>query len=162
MFWRSGIWRRIQSSTFLILPQRQTALVARQSTDVDLLNWIPSHSDSETQPTTGLGGSGEKAFDRAARLADGFIFFGGGVEACVNNWTQLRDRVAKFNRSTADFGGEYVTLSGSDLGKLVKEIDVWRASGGTHFTVVTMGLGLDSIDAHVKYVATLSNRLGLS
>ena len=30
-----------------------------------------------------LGGSGDAAFERAARLADGFIFFGGGTHAIV-------------------------------------------------------------------------------
>lgn len=38
----------------------------------------------------------------------------------------------------------------------MKEIETWRAAGGTHFTVLTMGLGLDSIEAHVDYVARLS------
>jgi len=28
--------------------------------------------------------------------------------------------------------------------------------------VVTMGLGLDSLDAHIDYISSLSGRLGLS
>jgi probable F420-dependent oxidoreductase len=135
----AGITERIQFATgVLILPQRQTALVARQAADVDLLSrgrlrlgvgvgW--SHVEYEalgqdfhtrgarqeeqigllrrlfTEPVVDfsgrfdridraalvpkparpipiwLGGSSEAAFDRAARLADGFIFIGGSIEA---------------------------------------------------------------------------------
>ncbi len=216
----AAITERIRFATgILILPQRQTALVARQSADVDLLSggrlrlgvgvgWNPVEYEALgqdfhtrgirqeeqiellrrlfTEPVvdfTGrfdridraalvpkpskpipiwLGGSGDKAFDRAARLADGFIFFDGGIDASVSAWSQLRHRVAESKRSNADFGGEYVTLSGGDLNKLTKEIDTWRAAGGTHFSVVTMGLGFDSVEAHIDFVARLSNLLDLS
>src|ERR1700719_2430165 len=130
----AGITERIGFTTgILILPQRQTALVARQAADVDLFSggrlrlgvgvgWNPVEYEALGQdfhtrgarqeeqigllrrlftesivdfsgrfdridrasllpkPTRSipiwLGGSGEKAFDRAARLGDGFIFFG--------------------------------------------------------------------------------------
>ena len=109
-----------------------------------------------------LGGSGEKAFDRAARLGDGFIFFGGGVENAEEAWTMLRERVVRAGRSADQFGGEYVALSGGDVGMLIREIEAWRNAGGTHLSVVTMGLGLDSVDAHIDYISSLSARLGLS
>jgi len=215
----AAITERIHFATgILILPQRQTALVARQSADVDLLSggrlrlgvgvgWNPVEYEALGQdfhtrgarqeeqivllrelftepvvdftgrfdrvdraalvpkPTKSipiwLGGSGEKAIDRAARLADGFIFFGGGVEASIDAWSKLQRRVADSGRSIEHFGGEYVTLSGGDLSKLSREIDAWREAGGTHISVVTMGLGLDSVDAHVDYVARLSSSLGL-
>jgi hypothetical protein len=44
----------------------------------------------------------------------------------------------------------------------MREIEAWRTAGGTHLSVVTMGLGLDSIDAHIDYIASLADRLGLS
>src|SRR5207237_360943 len=134
----AGITDRIRFATgILILPQRQTALVARHASAVDLLSgsrlrlgvgvgW--SHVEYEalgqdfhtrgarqeeqiqllralfSEPVVDfsgrfdridratlvpkparpipiwLGGSGEAAFHRASRLADGFIFFGGGVD----------------------------------------------------------------------------------
>ena len=164
----AGITERIGFTTgVLILPQRQTALVARQATDVDLLSggrlrlgvgvgW--NHVEYEAlgqdfatrggrqeeqiellrrlfiepvvdfsgrfdridraalvpKPTRSipiwLGGSGEKAFDRAARLADGFIFFGDGVDENVDAWKRMRDRVREIGRSVEDFGGDYVAL----------------------------------------------------
>src|SRR3954451_6574923 len=135
----AAITERIGFATgILILPQRQTALVARQAADVDVLsggrlrlgvgvgwNHVEYEALGQDFRTRGarqeeqiellrrlfvepvvdfsgrfdrvdraalvpkpvrpipvwLGGSGEKAFKRAARLADGFIFIGGGSDA---------------------------------------------------------------------------------
>jgi probable F420-dependent oxidoreductase len=203
----------------LVLPQRQTALVARQAADVDLFsggrlrlgvgigwNYVEYDALGQDFHTRGarqeeqiellrrlftepvvdfsgrfdrvdraslvpkptrpipiwLGGSGEKAFDRAARLADGFIFFGGGVDHAIDAWKGMRDHVSGLGRSAADFGGEYVALSGADLSELAKEIEAWRNAGGTYVSVVTMGLGLDSVDDHIDFVASVANMLSLS
>ncbi len=216
----AGVTDRIGFATcILVLPQRQTALVARQAADVDLFSggrlrlgvgvgW--NHVEYEalgqdfhtrgarqeeqigllrrlfTEPVVDfsgrfdrvdraallpkparsipmwLGGSGETSFDRAARLADGFIFFDGGVERSIDHWTRMREQVARLGRSVAGFGGDYVALSGGDRGELTREIETWRTAGGTHLSVVTMGLGLDSVDAHIDYIASLAEQLGLS
>jgi probable F420-dependent oxidoreductase len=216
----AGITERIRFATgILVLPQRPTALVARQAADVDLLsggrlrlgvgvgwNQVEYEALGQDFHTRGarqeeqiellrqlftepvvdfsgrfdhidraalvpkpersipiwLGGSGEKAFDRAARLADGFIFFGGGVDHAIDAWQRVRERVSALGRSVPDFGGDYVALSGADVDVLTREIEAWRAAGGTHVSVVTMGLGLDSVDAHIDYLASLADRLNLS
>ena len=197
----AGITERIRFATgILVLPQRQTALVARQAADVDLLsggrirlgvgvgwNHVEYEALGQDFHTRGvrqeeqiellrrlfsepvvdfsgrfdridraalvpkparpipiwLGGSGEKAFERAARLADGFVFFGGGVVHTIDAWTRLRERVADLGRPVENFGGDYVALSGGDVNMLTREIEAWRTAGGTHVSVVTMGLGLD-------------------
>lgn len=213
----AGITERISFTTgILVVPQRPTALVARQATDVDLLsdgrlrlgvgvgwNYVEYEALGQDFHTRGarqeeqigllrrlftesivdfsgrfdridrasllpkptrsipiwLGGSGEKAFDRAARLGDGFIFFGGGVDHAIASWRRMRERVGDLGRSADDFGGDYVALSGADVGKLTTEIDTWREAGGTHVTVVTMGLGLGSVGSHIDYLASLSHTL---
>jgi hypothetical protein len=109
-----------------------------------------------------LGGSGKVAFDRAARLADGFIFFGGGIDHNVDAWKQLRDRVRDLGRSVEDFGGDYVALPQGGVAQLAAEIDAWRDAGGTHVSVVTMGLGLDSVDAHIDYISSVADLLNAS
>jgi len=212
----AGITERIGFATgILVLPQRQTVLVARQAADVDLLsggrlrlgvgvgwNYVEYEALGQDFRTRGarqeeqiellrrlftepvvdfsgrfdrvdraalvpkparpipiwLGGSGEKAFERAARLADGFIFFGGGSDAVVA-WKRLRDRVQSLGRSAEGFGADYVALPGAGIGGLTAEVDAWRQAGGTHVSVVTMGLGLDSVDAHVDYLATVADAL---
>ncbi|MDQ1384736.1 MAG: hypothetical protein QOG65_2115, partial [Actinomycetota bacterium] len=194
----AGITRRIGFATgILILPQRPTALVARQATDVDLFSggrlrlgvgvgWNHVEYDALGQDfrTRGarqeeqiellrrlftgtvvdfsgrfdrvdraalvpkparsipiwLGGSSEAAFDRAARLADGFIFFGGGIDRAISSWNLLRGQVADAGRSIEGFGGDYVSLA-RGVDELAEEAAAWREAGGTHLTVVTMGLG---------------------
>jgi len=215
----AGITERIGFATgILVLPQRQTVLVARQAADVDLLsggrlrlgvgvgwNHVEYEALGQDFRTRGarqgeqiellrrlfiepvvdfsgrfhrvdraalvpkparpipiwLGGSGEKAFDRAARLADGFIFIGGDVEHTVDAWKRLRDRVGDRGRSVEDFGAEYVTALSGGLREPRAEIDAWRDAGGSHVSVVTMGLGLDSVDAHIDYLATVAGALNL-
>ena len=216
----AAITERIGFATgILILPQRQTALVARQATDVDLLSggrlrlgvgvgW--SHVEYEalgqafatrgarqeeqiellrqlfTEPVVDfsgrfdridraalvpkpsrpipiwLGGFGDRAYERAARLADGFIFIGAGVDSTIETWNALRGRVANAGRSSNDFGGDYVALSGANIAELTSEIAAWREAGGTHVSVVTMGLGLETTDAHIDYIASVADALNLS
>ena len=109
-----------------------------------------------------LGGSGEKAFDRAARLADGFIFFGaGGLDGAVDSWIAMRERLATLDRSVEHFGAEYVSLSQGTESR-VAESEAWRAAGGTHFSISTMGFGLESTEAHYDYMSSVAKALVLS
>ena len=41
------------------------------------------------------------------------------------------------------------------------DVDAWREAGGTHYTAVTMGLGLDSVDGHIDYLASVADALSL-
>ena len=218
----AGITKRIGFATgILILPQRQTALVARQAADVDLLSggrlrlgvgigWSPVEYEALgqdfhargarqeeqigllrklfTEPVVDfsgrfdridraalvpkparsipiwLGGYGEAAYERAARLADGFMFVGGrGVEDVVERWTALRGRVHDQGRPVAEFGGDYLLRAGDGgVADIPAQVDAWREAGGTHVSVVTMGLGLDSIDSHIDYIASAATALGLT
>ena len=214
----AGITERIEFATgILILPQRQTALVARQAADVDLLSggrlrlgvgigWSQVEYEALgqdfrtrgareeeqiqllrrlfTEPVvdfTGrfdridraalvpkptrpipiwLGGSGEAAFDRAARLGDGFIFHGGGgMEQPVAHWASLRGRISDVGRSAENFGAECVVRLQGGVGTLRAALDTWRDAGGTHLSIATMGLGLDSVDAHLDYIASAADAL---
>lgn len=215
----AGITERIGFATgVLVLPQRQTALVARQAADVDLLsggrlrlgvgvgwNYVEYEALGEDFGTRGarqeeqvkllrrlftepvvdfsgrfdrvdraalvpkparaipiwLGGSSEAAFDRAARLADGFIFFGGGIDHVIGAWDRMRDRLNRLDRSVEDFGGEYVVRPQGGVDDLKAEVDSWRNAGGTHVSIVTMGLGLRSTDAHIDYLASVAKALDL-
>jgi probable F420-dependent oxidoreductase len=216
----AGITERIGfTSGILVLPQRPTALVARQASDVDLLsggrlrlgvgigwNYVEYEALGQDFHTRGarqeeqiellrrlftepvvdfsgrfdrvdraslmpkparsipiwLGGNGEVAFDRAARLADGFIFFGGTSDHVARDWKRLSDRVVAAGRAVEDFGADWVVLSRGSVGELTAEIDAWRSAGGTHVSVDTMGRGLDSVDGHIDYLASVADALRLS
>jgi probable F420-dependent oxidoreductase len=215
----AGITERIGFTTgILVLPQRPTALVARQAADVDLLsggrlrlgvgigwNYVEYEALGQDFHTRGarqeeqikllrrlftepvvdfagrfdrvdraslmpkparsipiwLGGHGDVAFDRAARLADGFIFFGGTSEEVVDAWKRLQARVEAAGRSVKDFGADWVVLNRGEVGELTSEIDAWRQAGGTHVSVDTMDRGLDSADSHIDYFASVAKALSL-
>jgi probable F420-dependent oxidoreductase len=216
----AGITERIGFATgILILPQRETALVARQAADVDLLSggrlrlgvgvgWNHVEYDALgqdfrtrgarqeeqiellrrlfTEPVVDfsgrfdrvdraalvpkpartipiwLGGSSRAAFERAARLADGFMYIGVGIERSVDSLNRLRDRVGALGRSVDDFGADYLALPRDGVAGLTADVGAWRDAGGTHFSVVTMGLGLDSADAHVEFLTSVAHALDLS
>ena len=46
------------------------------------------------------------------------------------------------------------------MGELAAVIDAWREAGGTHVSLVTMGLGLTSADSHIDYLASIADALG--
>ena len=216
----AAITERIHFVTgILVLPQRQTALVARQATDVDLLSggrlrlgvgvgWNPVEYEALgqdfhtrgarqeeqiellrrlfTEPVVDfsgrfdrvdraalmpkparpipiwLGGHGDVAFDRAARLADGFIFFGMGLDRSLEAWKGLRDRVRDLRGSVEGFAADYVALPRDGRADVESEVDAWRQAGGSHVSVVTMGLGLDSVDDHIDYLASVADAVSLS
>jgi probable F420-dependent oxidoreductase len=216
----AAITERIGFATgVLVLPQRQTALVARQATDVDLLsggrlrlgvgvgwNHVEFEALGEDFRTRGarqqeqiqvlrrlyseplvdfsgrfhridraallpkparlipiwLGGHGERAFERAARFADGFIFFGGDIDHVVQAWSQMQDRVHGHGRPVEEFGADWVLTPRANAADLTDEVNAWRQAGGTHITIPTVGLGLDSIDGHVDHMTAIAETLQLS
>ncbi|MGO9975475.1 MAG: LLM class F420-dependent oxidoreductase [Solirubrobacteraceae bacterium] len=215
----AGITERIHFATgVLILPQRQTALVARQAADLELLsggrlrlgvgigwNHVEYQALGEQFRTRGarqeeqigllrrlftanvvdfagrfdridraalvpkptrpipiwLGGSSEPAYDRAARLADGFIFIGGDISRAIDAWKQLRERVRSLGRPVEEFGAEYVARPQGGPADLAADVHAWHQAGGTHLSVVTMGLGLNSVDGHIDYLEALATALSL-
>jgi hypothetical protein len=55
-----------------------------------------------------------------------------------------------------------VAVGPGSAGEVTAEIDAWREAAGTHFSVVTMGLGLDSVEGHIDYLASVADALSLS
>jgi hypothetical protein len=211
----AGMTERIGFATgILVLPQRQTALVARQAADVDLLSggrlrlgvgvgW--SHVEYEalgqdfrsrsrqeehiellrqlfTKPVVdfsagspGLielhscrsrrGRSRSGLVDLARRRSTGPPGSGTASSSLVAaSTTPSRpgsgcgiECVGTAGRSRTS--GDYVVLHSGGIGDLTAEIDAWRDAGGTHVSVVTMGRGLDSVDDHIDFLASLAHAL---
>jgi hypothetical protein len=64
-------------------------------------------------------------------------------------------------RSLEDFGGNYVAPARGGVAEVTAEIEAWRAAGGTHVSVGTMGRGLDSVDGHIDYLTAVAGALSL-
>jgi probable F420-dependent oxidoreductase len=214
----AGMTERIEFATgVLILPQRQTVLVAKQAADLDLLsdgrlrlgvgvgwNYVEYDALGQDFRTRGrradeqirflrqlwtnevssfegefdmldrgvvvpgpnrqipiwVGGFGPAAFRRGVELGDGFMF-AGDEERVHGALGQVRALAAEAGRDMARFGLDYVALRALSAAATVDEAGRWREAGGTHFSVVSMGAGRDSIDAHVDFFASVADGLGL-
>lgn len=200
----------------LVLPQRQTALVAQQTADVDLLsrerlrlgvgigwNYVEYEALGQDFKTRNkrleeqvgflrelwttpivtfngrfdridraginprprrqiplwLGGYSEPAFERGARLGDGFIFAADGTGA-VEAWGRVKHHLAALGRDENVFGRELLTIFAKDQQESADHIRMFRDAGGTHGTVQSMNKGLPrEIDAHIEYVAKVKRMI---
>ena len=200
----AGLTSSIEMCTgVLILPQRQTALVAKQAAEVDVLsggrlrlgvgtgwNWVEYDSlavpykqrgkrmDEQVEvlrelwkaktidfsgdyhrieragilpsPTRSIpiwfGGFADVAFQRAARIGDGFQF-GAAGPVFRAHWEQVKEGLEKAGRSVEDFGAEVsVDFShGPDVWRT--EFEAWQEAGGTHFSLRAMDTAAELVGA---------------
>ena len=107
-----------------------------------------------------IGGWADVALRRAARLGDGFIF--AGTEAAISDqWDRLRSLLAEHGRSVSTFGAEAMVTGHQDPVDAAAAARRWEQRGGTHAAITSMGLGLDSVDAHIDYLARAARALAL-
>jgi probable F420-dependent oxidoreductase len=212
----SGVTKRIGFATgILILPQRQTLLVARPAADVDLLsgerlrlgvatgwNWVEYEGLGQDFHTRGkrldeqipllrrlwqghpvdfdgqfdridrlavnppprrpipvwCGGASEPAYQRAAKLADGFIF-SGDYDRVIDGWNRLQELIAEIGRPLQEFGAEYLISAAVDPQVAADITCRWQEQGGTHVSVRTMGHGFTVPEQHIDYLAQVKARL---
>lgn len=199
----------------LVLPQRQTALVAQQAADVDLLSrerlrlgvgigwdyveyaglgqdfrtrgkrieeqigllrqlWSTPVVDfagrydridraginprPKRQIPIWLGGHSEAAYERAARLADGFIFADGNSAA--DAWARVRHHLGALGKDESRFGTELFTQFAASPAEAAEQLKRWRDAGGTHGSVPSTNKALGSdIEAHLEYVSEVKRLL---
>jgi probable F420-dependent oxidoreductase len=213
----AGITKRIELVTgILILPQRQTVLVARQTADLDLLsgerfrlgvgigwNYVEYGALGEdfhvrgkrveeqigllrrlwTEPLVSfvgtfdrvdraalnprprrsipiwLSGFADVALQRAAALADGFIFADGAADAFAQA-AKLQRYLKESARPTGNFGFHCNMLRAKSPEDVVETALRWRDIGGTHASVGTMGHRFTTTDQHVDYMKRVADALG--
>lgn len=197
-------------TSVLVLPQRQTALVAQQAADLDLLSqerlrlgvgigwnhveysglgqdfrtrarrleeqvdllrqlWtvpvLSFQGQFDTIDRAGinprprrtvplwLGGKTPVAYQRAARIGDGFIFADTGRGALAARAQILEARKA-LGREEGDFGYDLLTLFARGASEAAGHVRTFREGGGTHATLASMGKGLgEDIAAHIAWLA---------
>ncbi len=200
----------------LVLPQRQTALVAQQAADVDLLSrerlrlgvgigwnhveYQALGQDFRTRSTRieeqigllrqlwttpvvsfdgrfdridraginprprrqiplWMGGHSEPAYERGARLGDGFIFAATGADA-VEAWARVKYHLYACGRTEERYGRELLAIFSRNPREAAEHLKIWRDAGGTHACVPSMDKGLGgNIDAHIDYIATVKQIL---
>ncbi len=210
--WLAGATKRIELATgVIILPQRQTVLLAKQAADVDLFsdgrlrlgvgvgwNWVEydglemsahwrrrgkrqenqvalmrklweqplvTHTDADhkidragilprpkRQIPIWFGGFSEAAYERAARMGDGFMFAGRTQTEAVRIKTQIEGRLQELGRDANSFGFESIQQYTRGDNQWPGDITGWREAGGSHISVVTMGAGLTTVDGHIDAI----------
>ena len=99
-----------------------------------------------------IGGFSDPAFRRGVNLGDGFIF-AGNIKRGLAGLDRLRQLGAKADRDMTGFGLEFLRPLPSSPAETLEDMERWREAGGTHFSVVTMNMGLDSLEAHLDFIA---------
>lgn len=208
----AGVTKTLGLTTgVVILPQRQTALFAKQAADVDLFsngrlrlcvgvgwNWVEydalemsghfrrrgqrqelqialirklweqpvvDHTDPDHRIDRAgilprpkrkipiwLGGFSAAAYDRAARIADGFLFSGRSQTEAVQLKARIEAKLVELGRGGDAFGFESIQQYSRGDNQWPGDIAAWRAAGGSHISVVTMGANLATVDRHIDAI----------
>jgi probable F420-dependent oxidoreductase len=107
-----------------------------------------------------MGGYSEPAYERGARLGDGFVFAADGAGA-VKGWERVKHHLGAINRPEENFGRELLAIFARSAQEAADHLKIWRDAGGTHGCVPSMDKGLgNNIDAHIDYVAEVKRLLG--
>ena len=105
-----------------------------------------------------IGGFSEPAFRRRGD-ARRRVPFAGDIDAALKGKERVRHYAAEAGRSLDGFGWDFTANRKGDP-PLAAELAHRRAeSGGTHFSVGTMRNGLDSLAAHIDFIADVAGRL---
>ena len=213
----AAITERVELVTgVIILPQRQTVLVAKQAAEIDILsggrlrlgigtgwNYVEYDSLNEQfsnrgkrqeeqvevlrrlweepivdfdgnwhridraglNPLSGrripiwFGGFSDPAFERAARIGDGFIF-GGGSPDSVNALEKIRGYLEREGRDPATFGIEAMVNYGDGPETWAAEVERWREAGVDYVSMRTMNAGLESPRAHIEAIERYWREVG--
>ncbi|MFO1376288.1 MAG: LLM class F420-dependent oxidoreductase [Steroidobacteraceae bacterium] len=105
-----------------------------------------------------IGGFSEAAFQRGARLGDGFIF-AGPPDGVIDAWARVRQLLAQARRPVEGFGAHYIMTSATGIDAALDTTARWERAGGTHVSVYTMDQRFTTAAQHVEYLARLRRRL---
>jgi probable F420-dependent oxidoreductase len=207
----AGVSDKLELSTgILILPQRQTALVAHQVANIDLLTrerfrlgvgigwsrpeyeglgqdfstrgrrveeqihllrrlWaeprVTFKGEFDSICGAGLdplpkrqvpiyyGGFSDAAYERGARLGDGYMFVV-RREAAEAALAVVRGHLKRFERDEATYGLELMASYANDAHDTADMLKAWRDLGGTHgsFQTSSKGNGAE-VERHIDYMA---------
>jgi len=96
-----------------------------------------------------LGGFSEAAYDRAARIGDGFLFSGRTQTEAIQIKARIEEKLVKLGRDKDAFGFESIQQYSRGDNQWPGDIAAWREAGGSHISVVTMGANLSTVDGHI-------------
>src|ERR1051326_7564746 len=99
-----------------------------------------------------LGGFSEAAYDRAARIGDGFLFSGRTQTEAVQIKARIEAQLRRLGRNVGAFGFETIQQYSRGDNQWPGDIAAWREAGGRHISVVTMGANRTTVDGHIETI----------
>ena len=99
-----------------------------------------------------FGGFSEAAYDRAARIGDGFLFSGRTQTEAVKIKAGIEAKIRELGRNIDAFGFESIQQYSRGENRWPGDIAAWREAGGSHISVVTMGANLTTVDGHIDAI----------
>src|SRR5688572_9846964 len=154
----------------VILPQRQTVLVAKQAEQVEVLRRLWTQelvtftgrwhtvADAGINPLPvqrpipiWFGGSHDRALRRLARLGDGWFPLLGPDEKCRAMIETIGKYARAAGRDPSAIGIEgTISYGQGSPDAWLRDLDAWRNLGATHVSFNTMKAGLASPAAHIE------------
>ena len=92
------------------------------------------------------------AYDRAARIGDGFMFSGRTQSEAVQIKARIEAKLVELGRDGDAFGFESIQQYSRGDNQWPGDIAAWREAGGSHISVVTMGANLNTVDGHIEAI----------
>jgi probable F420-dependent oxidoreductase len=102
-----------------------------------------------------MGGHSEPAFDRAARIADGFVF-NSDFETALPRAERVLTLLGSAGRSKSEFGLELMTgwhdrARQPEQQQSIDSLRRWRDWGGTHGSISSNEHGFSHVDQHIEF-----------
>jgi alkanesulfonate monooxygenase SsuD/methylene tetrahydromethanopterin reductase-like flavin-dependent oxidoreductase (luciferase family) len=94
----------------------------------------------------------EAAYDRAARIGDGFLFSGRTQTEAIQIKARIAAKLLELGRDVDAFGFESIQQYSRGDNQWPGDIAAWREAGGSHISVVTMGANLNTVDRHIEAI----------
>lgn len=143
--------KRQEQQVALIRKLWEQAVVEHEDTDhrIDRAGILPR---PKRQIPIWFGGFSPAAYDRAARIGDGFMFSGRTQTEAVQIKAKIEARLAELGRSKDSFGFESIQQYSRGDNQWPSDIAAWRDAGGSHISVVTMGANLTTVDGHIEAI----------
>ena len=73
--------------------------------------------------------------------------------------SRVRHHIAEAGRSADGFGFELIATRARSATQVTETAERWRSAGGTHVSVLTIKLGLDTAAAHLDYASSAKDAL---
>lgn len=110
-----------------------------------------------------MGGFAEPAYQRAARIADGFLLaFAAHPASAIATWERLQDLLLVEGRNPADFLAHFLVFDGATGGATLEQslaaLSPLRDAGTNAITVTSLANGLTDVQQHIELLARLKDR----